>query len=172
MKGDAIRLETPDKSLIWDATKPDRAYLTLNTPRSQGAWGLIANQSFSMPNLDVEVGSILRNYGTVVATTLDDADSIGASKSILLLASSGAENTGMQWNDERTSVSDKWGTGPTRINPVSATVRIASRQVRKVFALDGTGARTKEVPVKRTSDGIEFSIGGKFETLWYLLTID
>jgi hypothetical protein len=170
LKADAIRLETPDKALIWDSTKPEKAYLTLKTPRSQGAWGLIAGQSFALPNVELEVGSILRNYGTLVATTLDDAASLADSKSILLLASSGAENTNMQWNADRTSVSDKWGTGPTRINPVPAKVRISNRSVRSVFALDGTGKRMKEVPVKQTADGIEFSIDGQFGTLWYLVT--
>lgn len=45
-------------------------------------------------------------HGTLVLTALDDQP-IAKSKQLLLLASSGAENTGMKWNADRTSVGNQ-----------------------------------------------------------------
>ena len=35
-----------------------------------------------------------------------------------------AANKGMQWNDERTSVSDRWGTTPAMVEIVPATITL------------------------------------------------
>lgn len=164
---------TPNKSVTWNAKDPDKAHLVLNTKKTQGAWGLIANQEFELPSMKLDVGDVARNYATIVLTSMDDKP-IEKSKRMILLASSGAENTDMQWNEERTSVSDQWGTGPTLINPVSATVSFAANSFSgepKVFALDGKGNQTGEVSVKKTNDGYEFEIGGEYSTIWYNIVI-
>lgn len=159
---------TPSKSLVWDATDPAKGHLTLNTPNTRGAWGLVAQQQFELPGLKLNIGAVDRNYATLIATSQDNLP-LEKSKSILLLASSGAENTGMQWNADRTSVSNRWGIGPTTINPVAAIINFesASPDQLRVFALDGSGQRTSPVKLKTTSTGIEFEIGAKYRTLWY-----
>lgn len=165
---ETLRFETPTKSLVWDATNTATGHLQIDTPNTQGAWGLVAEQSFELSSLQLVIGPVARNYATLIATSKDDLP-LQNSKSIVLLASSGAENTGMQWNEDRTSVGDQWGSGPTLINPVPATVRLVSSQkaALKVFALDGSGQRTVPVPTTITDDGIEFEISGKYGTLWY-----
>ena len=121
----------------------------------------------------MKLGEVARNYATVIATSKDGM-ALEKSKSILLLASSGAENTNMKWNEDRTSVSNQWGTGPTTINPVSGTVKMAHQNADrvKIFALDGTGKRTMNVELKQTSAGIEFEIGAKYGTLWYEIAVE
>lgn len=162
---------TPSKSVVWDATDPANAYLTIDTPNTRGAWGLVANRTFELPGLKLDVDSVERNYATLILTSQDRVP-LEKSRSLLLLASSGAENTGMQWNADRTSVSNHWGTGPTRINPVSATVSFESNHHRelRVFALNGTGQRTLSVDFETTGNGITFEIGPRYKTLWYEIT--
>jgi hypothetical protein len=163
-----LLFETPTKSLVWNATDAAKGHLTINTPKTRGAWGLVANQQFALPGLKLKMGPVDRNYATLIATSQDNLP-LEKSTSVLLLASSGAENSGMQWNADRTSVSDRWGTGPTTINPVAATINFESDQPEelKVYALDGTGQRTTPVEFKTTASGIEFEIGAKYKTLWY-----
>ena len=94
---------------------------------------------------------------------------------MLLLASSSAENTGIEWNEERNSIGENWGTGPTLINPVNAVIRLPKAGLAgtpEVFALDGTGKRMGEVAV--ATEGAEFviEIGGQHKTLWYEVSVE
>ena len=78
------------------------------------------------------------------------------------------ENTGMGWNKEHTSVSNHWGSAPTVCEGITAKVTLATQlKSAKVFALDGSGARTGEVAATLTDGKLSFEIGPKFKTLWY-----
>ena len=166
---EALLFKSPDESLVWDATDTPKSYLQLNTPKSQGVWGLVANEHFKVGVIDTKFGPIDHNYGTLVLTALDDQP-IATSGRLLLLASSGAENTNMQWNADRTSVSDQWGTGPTRVNLVSAKIKLALGSKFSVHALDGTGKRTSQVEAKMENGKLVFEIGSPHNTIWYELT--
>ena len=130
---------------------------------------MVANEHFKVGVIDTKFGPIDHNYGTLVLTALDDQP-IATSGRLLLLASSGAENTNMQWNADRTSVSDQWGTGPTRVNLVSAKIKLELGSKFSVHALDGTGKRTSQVEAKMENGKLVFEIGSPHNTIWYELT--
>ena len=163
-----LLLKTPDESLVWDATVTPKSHLKLNTPKSQGVWGLVASEAFNVGVIEAQFGPIDRDYGTLVLTALDDQP-IATSGHLLLLASSGAENTDMQWNADRTSVSDQWGTGPTRVNLVSAKIKLALGSDFTVQALDGTGKIISQVDTKMEDGNVVFEIGAPHKTIWYEL---
>ena len=163
-----LLFKTPDESLVWDATDTPKSHMRLNTPKSQGVWGLVANQKFKVGLIETEFGPIDHDYGTLVLTALDDQP-IATSGHLLLLASSGSENTDMQWNADRTSVSDQWGTGPTRVNLVPAKVAIALGSKFAVHALDGTGKKISQVDTKMENGTLVFEIGSPHKTIWYEL---
>ena len=80
-------------------------------------------------------------------------------------------NSGMRWNKEQNSVDDRWGQAPPRIRPVRLSVYYqppAGASVR-LFALDPTGARKKEIQGKPGAGGVwEFIIDtGKEKTFWF-----
>lgn len=165
-------LNTPDRSLVWKAQDPSTAHMMLDTPKSRGVWGLISNKDYEIGSIRFKVGSIEHNYGTLLVTSLDDRD-IESSTRLLLLASSGAENTGMQWNQNRTSVSDKWGTGPTLINTVAASIQLPlKQQPDAIYAMDGCGKRTGKVEFQYENGVASFDIGQQYSTLWYEIVID
>ena len=168
------RFETPDGSLLWDARNPDKAFIQLNTPKSIGVWGLVANQDFEIGKAKFEVGDVNHNYATLILTSQDNQP-IAQSKSLLLLASTSAENTGVTWNKARNSIGDNWGTGPTLIHPVNAKIRLPKGSLSgspKVYALDGTGKRTEQVAVLSDANEIVFAIGSTFHTLWYEVEVE
>ena len=169
---DSKILVTPDRSVIWDAKDSTKAKLVLYTPKSIGVWGLVANQSFDIGSARFEIGKVERNYATVLLTSIDNQP-IAKSNHMLLLASSGAENTDMQWNSERTSVSDNWGSGPTTINTVSAKLTLPLKQSpTAVYALDGCGKRMQNVDFTLDDGCAVIEIGNQYSTLWYEIVVD
>lgn len=167
---DPSNLSTSDGSLRWISDQGKSGHVLIDTPRTQGVWGTIADQSFETAELSMQVAALAPNYGTLVATSQSDAP-ISKSKQILLLASTHSENTGMRWNADRTSVGRNWGTGPTTVLGMQAVVTLKSEVAGRVFALDGQGQRVKEIDAERKDDSIVFEISPEDETIWYDITV-
>ena len=161
------RLSSPDGNVVWDASDPQKAAVAVNSPASRAVWGLIAEQTFELGDLIISVGEVERNYAAVVVTSLDGLP-LEESKQILLTAVGSAENLNMGWNEERTSVGSRWGTGPTQVNGIAATLILNSR-VKNIHALDGRGLPAGEVPVKFEGGEASFTIGPEYRTLWYVI---
>jgi len=162
---EAKRLATPDGAVVWDARDSARAFVSVNAPASRGVWGMIAGQEFDLGGMRIAVGEVERDYAVIFITSLD-GEPLERSGRMLLAAVGSAENLGMGWNVDRTSVSNKWGRGPTQVNVIPADLTLGCR-IKVVHALDGCGKRCGEVPVSRTADGSRFTIGGEHKTLWY-----
>lgn len=161
---DAKRLASPDGSAAWDASDPARAHVVLNTPATRAAWGLVGGQRFSLGGLGLQVGAVERDYAVVMATSLDGAP-LERTRRALVVAVGSAENPGMAWNAARTSVGSAWGAGPAQVNGVPVRLTLP-RGGAKVFALDGRGQRTREVPPADGAAGT-FQLGPEYRTLWY-----
>ncbi len=159
------RLEGPGGNVVWDASERARAHVLVNTPNSRAVWGLIAGQKFDLSGVQVALGTTDRNYAALVFTSLDDKP-LETSGHILLTAVGSAENQGMIWNEARTSIGNKWGTGPTLVNGIPADVTLPFR-VKRVQALDSQGHPRGEVPVQVDGSTSRFTIGPEHRTLWY-----
>ncbi len=159
------RLATPDGRAVWDASNPDRAYVSVNTPATRAVWGLVGGQSFDLGGLKIRVGDVELNYAAIVLTSID-GQPLESSRRVLLTAVGSAQNQGMMWNDERTSVGNRWGTGPAQVNGIAAEVDFPAA-VRRVTALDGRGQSQGEVPIASAGERSRFSIGPAARTLWY-----
>lgn len=66
----------------------------------------------------------------------------------MLTACGRAENAGMEFNAERTTVGRHWGQGPTRAEAVTGRFELPQGHW-KAWALRPDGSRGKEVPVNR-----------------------
>ena len=159
------RLESPDGRVVWDASDRSRAQVLINTPNSRAVWGLVAGQKFDLGGVQLSVGAAEHDYAALVFTSLDGKPLETASR-ILLTAVGSAENQGMVWNDARTSVGNKWGTGPTLVNGIAAEVTLPFR-VKSVQALDSRGQPQAAVPVRIEGNTSRFTIGPEHRTLWY-----
>jgi len=74
----------------------------------------------------------------------------------------------MHWNEERTSVADKWGHEPTIAEGIGATIRLPG--VVTVRALTSSGKASQGVPVQSRNGQSYIEIGPQYRTLWYLVT--
>jgi len=78
----------------------------------------------------------------------------------------------MPWNEERTSVGNDWGKGPTIVNGIPATLKFPHSSKLALQPLTGTGSPQGEaVPVKTEDGSASFAIGPEYRTLWYELSV-
>ena len=107
------------------------------------------------------------NQFAAVTLTAMDRRPLADSRRLLLTLVGKVENQDMVWNAARTSVSDKWGHGPTVAEGIPAAVSLRTTGARRVWALDGTGKRVGDVPATWTGGLLTFTVGPQFKTLWY-----
>jgi hypothetical protein len=170
------RWVTDTNELVWDLTVAGRGVVTVNTDRSKAVIGYGANRTFALGDVTIKPGNTRLDGWSTITLTLKDGDSFKEPASGLLVATAYNENQGMFLEtivDARTTIRGSWGYGPVMVEGVSAEFAMAVPADRvTVYALDSTGNRTVEVPVKADSAGnATFSIGAEYKTLWYDLII-
>ncbi len=104
--------------LKWVFGDKGEGLVTVETERMQAIVGHL-RQRHNLPHLAVE----LKNRFAAVTLTSLDGRTLAESETILLNTATSVSNTGMEWNEEKTSLIS-WGDGPTRIEPVSGTVTV------------------------------------------------
>lgn len=166
-------LESPGKRVVWNVLEPmKRGYLQIDTEKTIGVWGTIANQRFAHGDIAWDVRDITKDYGILVASSMDELP-LEKSKRIVLLAATHTENKGMVWNESKTSVGDQWGGGPAQAVAINGTIQLkVSGSTVRVNALDGRGVPVASVPVTLSNGVLSFEIGGQYKTMWYSIEID
>jgi hypothetical protein len=160
--------------LIWDNSVANKGIVKVNTPRTKAVVGFVNGRSFTLDNVTFAPSSTRQDWCTLGITMLSNGR-IGDTGSgrALIIATGDQENSGQIWKDTtRTSLGTNWGTAPTVVEVVPATVTLpyAPGDVR-VWALDATGARGTEVTVRNSGGKAQFDLGSSGATLWYEVMI-
>ena len=146
--------------------QPGQRFVVSRTEKSVSITGFIGGQQISADPVQVKFGTFGFNFGTLMVTPVDSKP-IFDSKRILVSSLSRVENTDMQWNAARDSVSDKWGVGPTRFEFVPATIKVATSAARRVYALDATGKRRTLIKSSWINRQTVFTTAASDKTCWY-----
>jgi hypothetical protein len=164
--GDVLTSDTGE--LSWQRNGGKNGVVTVDTPRSQALVGFVKNAK-STANLSANVAP----EHCAITLSAVDGHTIAQSARLLLIMGSRVENTGMLWNDKRTSLLD-WGKAPTRIEPVTGSITLQNLGAAKavnVTALDGGGAPLgAAVPAMKTEQGWEIKVGQP-ATVWYSIEV-
>jgi len=165
--GPAILSDTGE--LAWHHAGKRQGFVTIETDRSQALIGFIQHADRPLKNL---AATVENEFCAVVLTSLDDKPVAQADR-LLVVTTARAANTGMEWNDKRTSLTD-WGTEPSVIEPVTGFITLRGLDTAdhiEVTPLDG-GAKPlgKPVPAQKTADGYRFPVGEP-ATPWYLIRV-
>ncbi len=157
--------------ITWRADGKVSEFL-INSPATRGAVGFISGRTIDLGALRLRMNGAEGRFAAVIVVALDGKP-LEESGHILVSAVGRVENQGMVWNEDRTSVGNKWGTGPTIAEgiPASLSLRTSARAAR-VYALDGGGGRMSPVPSRLAKDGLTVDIGPKWRTLWYEIEIE
>lgn len=152
--------------LTW--RKSPRGVVTVNTPRSQALVGFVGEAN-GTKNLAVQV----RNRFCAVMLTALDTRPLTRSARMLLAAGARVANTGMEWNERRTSLV-KWGGQPTLIEPVTGIVTLRALDgARAVLALplDSAGQPLgAPLRARKMAAGWEIVVGEP-ATTWYEVSV-
>jgi len=136
--------------------------------RAKVVTGRGAGRTVRLQGAELRFGPIGSGFAALMLVPRDGKP-IRSSASLLLTLASRVVNQGMGWNEDRSSVGDRWGKGPTICEPVPCTLRLQTDRPVRAFALDGRGRRVRELPVRRTGGWSELQIGKDARTLWFEL---
>src|SRR5450631_3722118 len=133
----------PAGQIRWNAD-PAAPSFTVDAPALRIAAGKIAGTTFDLGDVRFTVGDLPRGDASIALVALDGLP-LPLSKEMLLVAVARVENTGMNWNAERTGLTS-WGHGPAVAEFVPLTVTLPWPQLR-ADRLDPAGAVAAELPV-------------------------
>ena len=155
--------------LCWYHSEQGKGLVTIETEKSQALIGFVKDNNKVLKNISVTAEN---EFCSIIVTSLN-AEPIASSQALLLVATSRSANTGMVWNEDRTSLSN-WGSGPTVIESVKGSVtlrNIKPAEHVEALALNGAGKRIGEsIRARVVADGFEIPIG-ELATPWYLVRI-
>jgi hypothetical protein len=167
---DGLATLTSDTSeLVWHYGPKRQGLVTIQTDHSQALIGFVRQADKPLPNL---AAAVENEFCSIMLTSLDDKP-IAQADRLLLVATARAANTGMKWNEQRTSLTD-WGTEPSVIEPVKGSVTLkgfGSVGQIEVIPLD-SGAKPlgQPIPAEKLADSYRLAIGEPV-TPWYLIRI-
>jgi len=140
---------------------------TVDTPRTQAAWGFWRMPEHRIRLSDVEL-SIRTPFAAVAISSLTD-EPVRRSHRLLLTAVARAENTGMVYDLFHTRRIAA-GRGPILIEPVrgQVSIRTSQRELR-VRGLDPFGKPTIDLPAMVEGGRLRFEIGPEAKTMYYLM---
>ena len=183
----AVGTEAPSSDtgeLLWDWKQ---GLFTLNAVRSKAVVGFFEDVAVRLGIFSLRLDH--SSLGFASATFSAIAGDLGAkdSRSLLTIAAT-ARNTDMGLFDYRTkrpfgvppegakvSASPGFGRGPVLVEGVAATatLHLGTGATRvSVNALDPLGRPARSVPVVLKDGSATFRISERYETVWYLVTID
>jgi hypothetical protein len=155
--------------LAWLRSQPNAGLVAVETPRSQALIGFVKTNARQTANLAVAPEN---EFCAVMLNSLDGKP-IAQSAKMLLVAGGRVANTGMVWNDKRTSLLE-WGKEPTVIETIRGALTLkglAGARGITVRVLDSAGRPSgKPVAAKKTQAGWEFVLGAT-PTVWYFIEV-
>jgi hypothetical protein len=160
---ESLAFQSDTGELKWDGVNGKWSAIT---PRNAVVAGFVGGRKIALGETQFWVAPS-SNWATMGVTSLDNLP-LQSSKKLLLTATGRAENVGMGWNADRSSVGLEWGTGPTHVAGITSVVKMASSasQVR-VFALNERGERRGQLNVTMQKGAFKFSISPVWRTVWY-----
>ena len=144
----------------------------IDTPRSKVAYGFLGQAGkITLKGLELEVQT---DYAVIALGSLSD-DALEDSQSILLTAVGRCENSGAEYNEDRTRLLSA-GHHPIMIEPIEAHVHLKTNHPDlKVFLISEHGELVTRLPVQYGSGVLSFKIGPQPSwnpsTMYYLIRI-
>lgn len=138
--------------------RPDdsQGIVLIESPKIVAAMGMVESRPIRFAAAAFKVES---EFASLCLVSLDDLPLMD-SKHWLLTAVARAENTGTIYNATRTFLRSS-GTRPILLEPVKGSVSfpLKGRALPKVFVLDASGKRTKELKIPGNADLLEIPLG-------------
>ena len=156
--------------MAWHHSEKGKAFVTVETEKSQALIGFLKGRDSQLKNLSATVEN---KFCSIILTSLDGR-AISNSERLLLVVTARSANSGMIWNEKRTTLSD-WGSAPTVIETVKGKIVLRDlepAQHIEAVPLDSGGKPLGNSISSRAVKG-DFTISvGEKATTWYLIRIE
>ncbi|HEX5787434.1 MAG TPA: hypothetical protein VFY03_04605 [Woeseiaceae bacterium] len=152
------------------ATNERHGLVTIDTPRTQALVGFVsANADKTTTHLAAELDN---EFAAITLSSLDDSP-IQRAPRLLLTAAARWQNTGSEWN-ERHTLWEFWGKGPTLIEPVTGWLML--RELDGAVAVRITPLDGASQPIGEPRAGRRMEVGWEVElgtepTVQYLVEV-
>jgi hypothetical protein len=164
----ATTFQSDTGQVSWDG---QNGLWSVKTPRSLVVAGFAGGRRVDLGAAQFWV-SPSSTWATMGLTALDSSP-IAGSKRLLLTVAGRAENVGMRWNAERTSVGDNWGSGPTYVAGITSVVKLFTNgQTARVWALDERGNRRGQLGGSFLNGTLKFTVSPVWRTIWYEIEVN
>lgn len=160
---DGRLIDAPE--LYWKTNGEHPEFLVLG-PNARAAIGALGGRRIELGDLTLEVHLPPKTWACAAMASLDGRP-IAESSRMLLAIATRAENSGMVWNADRTTLGKNWGHAPVIAQGVPASILLPGDARPTVTALDPRGERAGIVSVKRAIDRWSFDVGPGNRSLWY-----
>jgi hypothetical protein len=146
-------------------TQPQGNHVVIDSPRFVSAVGHLGQRTVTADSATLEFGAWGSGFASLTWVPTDGKTLKTSSRSLITLVAR-TENLGMEWNADRTSVSDKWGKGPVRaeIVPCTITLKVPKAQI---YQLDPAGKRIGKVAVEKVAGGVRFKVGDSTKSCYF-----
>jgi hypothetical protein len=156
--------------LIWSMSPEIGGVVTVDTERTQAAIGFVKAQGKQLRHLAPQINN---RFASLILSALDSKP-IARSSRMLLVAGAAVTNTGVEWNETRSSLK-QWGTSPTLIEPVTGQLLLRNLEGARsvtIASLDGSGRRIgAPVAATKTPEGWQVRLGEQVTT-WYEIKVE
>ncbi len=157
------------RSSIKAERRPTGVVYQADSPSVKAIIGFVGGQAVTMNDFIASFPAFGNKFAAVTLTATDGRPLPSTSRALLTMVGR-VENTGMIWNEARSSVNKNWGSAPTVAEGIPAILSLKTDSPRKVYALDGNGNRKATVPSTYREGQLRFLTGDKYHTVWYEIT--
>lgn len=170
--GNAFASDTAE--LLWDNSRISKGVVTVSSPRTKAVIGFTDGRSWNLGGVTIAPGSTRLDWCTIGLTLLEgEGFASDAGGRALVVATGDIENTGQIWkNASKNSLGSNWGTAPTLVEVVPATITLPVAPGRvTAWALDAIGQRTTALTVTDVGGQARLTLGNNGTTVWYEVVI-
>ncbi len=146
----------PGKGFHWDESK---GLVWIQTEKTLAAVGRMKGEAVDLGDATFQIEN---PFASLILTSLDD-EAVKSSRQLLLTAVARSENRGTVYNATRTLLRES-GDSPILMEPVRGSLAIQNQNApeMRVFALDASGARSKEIAVEKEKKTFKLPLGEAF----------
>ncbi len=165
--GTALPLRT--SCLTWSLDKPQQGIFIVNAPKAKAAMGHLGGRTVPMGEVTVAAKLPKTDTAAFTLVALDDRE-IAASQRMLLSLVGTIANVGMEWDENHTTIKDRWGDGPAIAKFIPAEIILPGEARPTVTALDPAGNPMGTIPVDGGPHAWRFATLPEMPSLWFYVS--
>ncbi len=150
------------------ATAQGTAFV-VDAPQAAAIVGHVGGDTVRAGAVSIAAPRFGRDFAALTAVSLDQQP-IATSRHVLLTLVGRAENVGMGWNADRTTNHGNWGTAPTIVERIPATITIPADGPRTIHVLAPDGTRKAAKPATIANGVATLTVAAEDQTVHYEIT--